>query len=765
MEYDFLKLNDRDFEYLAADIIAKYLSVRVEKFKKGKDGGVDGRFWIGDSHEGIIQCKHFQKSGYNQLLRKLKSEELGKVKKLKPKRYIFVTSVELSRKNKKDIFALFTPFIQREDDIWGQEDLNQFLLESPDIVENHYKLWITSTTVLKLILNGSIKGRSKNTLDDIKENNYKYVVTENHINGLRLLNEKNVLLISGEPGVGKTMLASNLALLFVANGFEFCDIEESISEAESLYQEEEKKKIVFYFDDFLGSNLYEAITHKKDSHIMKFINRVRKDNTKKLILTSRTTILNSGETMSPVFKNKNIRSDEYLIEVKNLSVIEKAEILYNHIYYSNLDSNFIDVVYKNKRYRDIIEHKNFNPRIVEFLFDNERIKNIKPDEFWELIIKKLENPEDVWADYFHSQADDFLRGLVFLTIFNKEKISELALRNSYNNYIEIRQLKNITVIDKSFISIIKLAIKSLLNREGKDSKNIYYSVFNPSIADFVLKNYLHEEQLVLDIFMSLRSIESLDYLKVLEKNNALCTSRVNTIQHSLLDNLIDEKIENEEWDYLITLANFDSNNPKTIRHINKLLDVILLDVETDVWGDRIIELLQLIGKYRSDADLSGFEFINGFIEHRTLDPEELRILLDFIDKFNVNDESLLNEAKGAVEYFVEEELDDFKDNADLSQYIKPYWSDEYQDVDVDSSGIDSEIEEYIQQTISDFNVDALEKVGFNGSSLISRLNHDDLINYHLESMMDDPDYHHIGSGGYTNENPAYDDIDSIFERN
>jgi hypothetical protein len=380
-------------------------------------------------------------------------------------------------------------------------------------------------------------------------------------------------------------------------------------------------------------------------------------------------------------------------------------------------------------------------------------------------MEKLDNPEDVWADYFQSQADDFIRGLVFLTIFNREKISEVCLQDSYSNYIRIRQLKNNGVTDKSFTSIIKLAIKSLLNREIRNSKNIYYSIFNPSIADFVLNNYLHERQLILDVFISLRSVESLDYLKILEKNNALSTSRINTIQEVLFDSLYDEKVENGEWDYLITLANFGSSSSKTRKYIDKLLNIIILDVEAGIWGDRLIELLQLIEKNKSDAEISGFGFINGFIEHRTLDPEEIRVLLDFIDKFNVDDESLLSEVKAAVDYYIEEELEDFKDNTDLSQYIKPYWSDEYQDVDVDSAGIDSEIEEYIQQSVSDYNSDALEQVGFNGSSLTSLINHDDLINYFLESMMDDPDYHHIGTGGYTDENPAYDDIDSVFERN
>jgi len=127
MEYDFSKLNDREFEALGASVVGKILNKRVETFMSGKDGGVDGRFWIGIEKEGIIQCKHYFETPYKQLISKLKSEELAKVKKLKPEKYIFITSKKLSRVNKQEIKSIFHPFIQREDDIFGKEDLTDFI--------------------------------------------------------------------------------------------------------------------------------------------------------------------------------------------------------------------------------------------------------------------------------------------------------------------------------------------------------------------------------------------------------------------------------------------------------------------------------------------------------------------------------------------------------------------------------------------------------------------------------------------------------------
>ena len=113
MEYDFSKLNDREFEILAASVIEKVLDNKVEIFKSGRDGGVDGRFWIGDNKEGIIQCKHYLETPYSQLISKLKTEELDKIKKLNPSKYIFVTSKKLSRKNKQEIINIFQPYFHR----------------------------------------------------------------------------------------------------------------------------------------------------------------------------------------------------------------------------------------------------------------------------------------------------------------------------------------------------------------------------------------------------------------------------------------------------------------------------------------------------------------------------------------------------------------------------------------------------------------------------------------------------------------------------
>lgn len=282
IEYDFSALNDKEFENISIELISRDQGKRFERFKPGKDAGVDGRFFADDGKEEIIQCKHYLKTGYKGLIAKLKSEEKQKVEMLKPKKYLFVTSLPLSRKEKHEIKEIFNPYIEKESDIYGQEDLNDILKNNSDIEERYYKLWLSSTTVLRRILNNAIKGRSEFLIEDIEAKAKRYVMTENHQKALTKLNDSHTIIIAGEPGIGKTILAEHLALMYVEKEFEFCSIENSLNEAEDIFDPE--KKQLFYFDDFLGSNYLEALEFHQDSHIVKFIRRVKKEKIKDLFL-------------------------------------------------------------------------------------------------------------------------------------------------------------------------------------------------------------------------------------------------------------------------------------------------------------------------------------------------------------------------------------------------------------------------------------------------------------------------------------------------
>lgn len=588
---------------------------------------------------------------------------------------------------------------------------------------------------------------------------YKYVTTQNHSKGLRILEENNVLILTGEPGIGKTTLADNFALFYTAKGYEFCDIEENISEAENIFREREGKKIIFYCDDFLGSMYYDAVSNKRDSHIMKFINRIRKDNSKKFILTSRTTILNKAFSLSQIFQNQNIRDNEYLLKIENLTDLDKAKILYNHIYHTNLGKEYIDEIYKNKRYREIIRHRNFNPRIIEFITDSKRVGEVSPSNYWKYILKSLDEPQYIWEDYFQTQTDDFIRALTYLTVFNNGKISEEKLRRSYNTFLKIPPFDHGDNSDKSFEAVRKLACKSLLNRLQVEEKNFEYRLFNPSIADFIVGAYSSDTDLIIKILKSLETETSLEFFATITRNKKVIEKNSKIIQENLFEHFLEKKIKERDWDFLILLTYHDFFNEKVINKIKLLLEQLL--AAPSPTGNRLYELLSILEDCEHELKITDYTFLVGFINYG-IDEYTLKNLLNFIEKFNINDADILFHA----EYQLKLLLEDFAKSdlfIDFASHIQQYPSPDGDiETEVDMSGVESDIISSLDSYLSEFNQSVMDLIAFDISNIVAILDLDRKVTDFLES------YEHYdgrdSGSSYQDSRPYQDSIDNIFER-
>ena len=696
MNYDFSQLNDKEFEVLSTDLLSLEVGKRIERFKPGKDAGVDGRFFSNDGLEIVIQCKHYLKSGYKALIAAAK-KEAAKLIKLNPERYVFVTSLPLSRKNKNEIKNIFSPYIKKDNDIFGQEDLNDLLAKYPQVEEKHFKLWITSTNVYFRIINNAIKGRSEYEIERIRKNAGRYVLTGNHNEAIKILNENNVLIISGEPGIGKTTLAENICLFFVANGYMFYDIEEDLNDAEQVYRNGEKQ--IFYFDDFLGSNYFEAIENKKDSHIVKFIDRVKQDKSKKFILTSRTNILNNGIIHSSIFDNKKIQKNEFLLVIQNLKSIEKAHILYNHIWFSNLDIDFIEEIYKDKRYHNIIRHKNFNPRLVEFITDTDRIE-IPANRYWEFIVKTLDNPKDIWSNNFKVQSNIFVRNLVMLTVFNGGRILEDDLKFSFNELNVIENIKNTSHTEKDFTLTAQMAVRSFLNREstflGKS-----YSLFNPSITDFVLNEYCENIPKLIAVYKSLCTVESLKTVIALEKENIISSKNLLRI----LDELFMYGFEKDKKiDYLIFISHLLADNVNKKDQILELLNKI---ISTPISLDEFSKFIALIKRFKDDLNIEDFSFLPAMLKNVSLNQHELMSLIDLLEHCWIDDQDILAALAEQIENHLSSELNQIiADNIDISEHIHidsviSYEDDFEEKIVLDSDAFLSETVFYLKQKVEE----------------------------------------------------------------
>ncbi|HBC0377603.1 TPA: ATP-binding protein, partial [Enterobacter asburiae] len=229
--YDFSRLNDKDFEDLVIDLIKIEMpGTNIERFMPGRDSGMDGRFYIG-GNKVIIQSKHYVNSSYSALINNLK-KEAAKVARINPSRYILAIGKGLTDVRKNEIISIFGSRYLRSDDIFSIEDITHKLSQYKNIERKYYKLWLNSTSFLTSILHNDIIGKSSHILEQIKINSEKYVETRDFATAKNKIEHFNTLIITGEPGVGKTTLAEQLCLNYILEGYQLVYIESDIEEGD-----------------------------------------------------------------------------------------------------------------------------------------------------------------------------------------------------------------------------------------------------------------------------------------------------------------------------------------------------------------------------------------------------------------------------------------------------------------------------------------------------------------------------------------------------
>jgi len=511
--YDFSTLNDKEFEQITRDLLNAKFNLGLQDFKAGRDKGIDLRFSTkGNDNAIVVQAKHYIRSEFAQLKHTLLKVELIKIRLLNPDRYLVVTSLQLSASQKDELKAGLAPFVHTSNDIIGQEDLNVYLAQFNDIEKKHFKLWFSSINVLNTVFNNAIEGRTKYLMHKIKEKIPFYVVTKQLADANKILQDEKLLLITGQPGIGKTTLAEVILLERAKNGFEVYCVE-NIREAEDVMSIDNDKRQIFYFDDFLGANYFEILSvGKTENQITSFVERVKNTPNKYLVLTTRTVILNHAIGKYEKIYRSNLASNQFEIKLTDYNIYEKALILYNHLYFRGIKKEFYESILNQKFYKKIIEHKNYTPRIIEFITDNTRISSLNPDAYLQFILNNLSNPKEIWRYSFNNQIG-YLDRCLLMTLFTLGDGSfRDQLMSAYESRLEYEKVEHNQIVEANQFDE---SIKILLN--GFIASNLYNSVppvrefrfINPSLTDFLIGHVAESYAERKSIISSVRYIEQL----------------------------------------------------------------------------------------------------------------------------------------------------------------------------------------------------------------------------------------------------------------
>lgn len=481
--YTFHNLSDADLEDLACDLLSEELGLSFQSFTQGRDGGIDLLHGARIANSTIVQCKHYRRSPYSTLRSKLTLEEKPKLSRLNPSRLILATSLPLTPQNKLELLSILSPHCTSMHDIYARDDLNALLRRHPHIEQTHYKLWLTSTSVLQRVLQNGIAVWNAMTESEIEQKLSLYVQTPAYDTAMQILGRYNYCILSGIPGIGKTTLAQVLATRLMEDGHELIAVQDSVQNAFTML--DLTRKQVVYYDDFLGqTSITERLGKNEDHGISRLLHEACRNKNLKVILTTREYILRDAKKTYEPLNRAGLDVAKCTITVEDYTRPLRARILYNHLYFSRLSADYSAEILRNKNYRHIIDHRGYSPRIVHGMTFGAGSIGVPPDRYVEKFLEVLDNPKLLWQSAFNDQLDANARAILYCLGTCDNWIGYEELYAAWCGLCKGVSIGSPLESRHIFHNAMK-QLEGSFTRSTKDRHRVAIDFHNPSIKDFV----------------------------------------------------------------------------------------------------------------------------------------------------------------------------------------------------------------------------------------------------------------------------------------
>jgi len=483
-----------EFENFCRDVLEiREPNVKFTTYKKGKDGGIDIKST--NSQLKIIgQCKLYHPQNYSGLLSSLK-REVTKCNRQKPDRYLICTNIELSPSRAEEIKKLFGNFIINEEDIIDGIKLNKYLGQKKYeyLFKTYSKLLVPNLSSIELalekVINKKYYNKTKTFLNDIGTRHKLFHSTEQLPYLIQKLEDNRVIILSGNPGVGKTTTAMMIANYFLAR--KNCDVLylEERDYPETLSLAEENRLIIV--DDFWGQNFSPSIQQHStfQRELQSIIKYFIHSSNSYLVLVSRDYVIKDALANAEYETEALINQSKYIIDIKAFSFEDKLRIFLNHLLFYEYDLSYISTIKYDDGFEHLLNHPNYSPRHLDFFIKTYLHQEHQSSyDFYSSLRDYLDKPLAFWKDAF-GKLNPTAQLILLILLVSSDPMGLKDLKCTFDSVqMEARLVSNAAIVPADFRKeLIKLEEFYISIDQDR-----YYDVSlvefqSPGIKDYLLE--------------------------------------------------------------------------------------------------------------------------------------------------------------------------------------------------------------------------------------------------------------------------------------
>ena len=405
----------RAFQDLGSQVCEVVLGRPVEIFREAQDGGQDAVFLIPAGTDvppiGTVQCKHTSDAKKALKLSDL-TAEINHIEELvkagQADTYVFMTNMSVDAPVAAAMRARLRALGVRKPHILGHQYIVRVIRSSARLralVPQVYGLGDLTS-----IADERLSEQSRALLDSWIPKLRTYVPTQAHRAAVNAISEHGIVLLLGNPSSGKSAIGAIVSTIASENPDNTVLALTSPRDFEAGWNPNDPGRF-FWIDDAFGSNvLRDDYVQDWTSAFSKLRAAIKHGN--RFLLTSRKHIYEAARRRLGQRNLAQFTDGSAVVDVGDLTLEEKAQILYNHVNFGEQSQSWRSSV---KPHLDAVAAvRNFLPGIAERLGDPNFTKGLAPRET--SLVRFMEEPTEHLIDTVNALDDQLQAALILVYV-------------------------------------------------------------------------------------------------------------------------------------------------------------------------------------------------------------------------------------------------------------------------------------------------------------------------------------------------------------